>query len=106
MNVIDDRFLFHTVGMKFNDGVYRKVTGASAKHLRSNDVACACHLFKTHELEPKDLLAARVENIAVRLLQLAGSITTPSDSFLEHLLKPISVLYCSAQPVEYSQETT
>jgi len=106
MNVIDDIFLFHTVGMKFNDGVYRKVTGASAKHFRSNDVAYAYPLFKTHKLEPKDLQAVRVENIPVRLLQSAGSmITSQVTAFLEHLLKPISVLYCSVQPVEYCQDS-
>jgi len=93
--------------MKFNDGVYRKVTGASAKHFRSNDVVQAYPLFKTHKLEPKDLQAARAENIPVRVLQSAESITTSRVSaFLEHLLKPISsVLCCSAQPVEYCQDS-
>jgi len=54
----------------------------------------------------KDLQAARVEDIPVRLLQSAGSITTSRvTAFLEHLLKPISVLHCSAQPVEYCQDS-
>jgi len=73
--------------MKFNDGVYRKATGANAKHFRSNDVEYAYPLFKTHKLEPKDLQAVRAENVPVRLLQSAGSITTSQvTTFLEYLL--------------------
>jgi len=57
--------------------------------------------IKTHKLEPKDLQAARVENIPGRLLQSAGSITTfRVTAFLEHLFKAYQrALLCPASGI-------
>lgn len=53
MNVLDNKPLLHAIGMKFNDGVHCKVTGASDKGFQCNNVTYAYPLFKIHKMEPK-----------------------------------------------------
>ena len=51
------------------------------------------------------MLHAEVADIPVRLLQSAGNVPTSSITvFLEVLLKPISVQYCSGSPIKFCKD--
>jgi len=96
LKIVNDCMLLHTTGMKLYEKLYRTVPGAIAKSFRCNTPAYAYPLFKTHKLPVEELLHAEVADIPVRLLQSVGNIPTSRiTTFLEVLLKPISVQYCS-----------
>ena len=106
LKIVNDCMLLHTTGMKLYEKLYRKIPGAIAKFFRCNTPAYAYPLFKTHKLPVEELLHAEVADIPVRLLQSAGNIPTSRiTAFLEVLLKPISVQYCSGSPNEFCKDS-
>ena len=106
LKIVNDCMLLHTTGKKLYEKLYRKVPGAIAKFFRWNTPAYAYPLFKTHKLPVEELLYAEVADIPVRLLQSAGNIPTSRiTAFLEVLLKPISVQYCSGSLNEFCKDS-
>nr|CAB3263302.1 uncharacterized protein LOC108950347 [Phallusia mammillata] len=104
--VINEDFLAHTVGIKFENGIYRHISGPSAKYFSIYNTAYAYPLFKTHKLLQEHLHTIKAIDIPIRLLQAAGQITTSRvTAFLEYLLKPVSVNYCKSVVDEYCQDT-
>jgi len=100
LKIVNDCMLLHTTGTK----LYRKVPRAIATFLRCNTPAYAYPLFKTHKLSVEELLHAEVADIPMRLLQSAGNIPKSCiTAFLEVLLKPISIKYCSGSPNDFAK---
>ena len=63
-------------------------------------------LFKTHKYQEKELEYMNIENIQTRLVQSAGdTFLSKITSFLEYLLKPISVDYCKTTINEYCRDS-
>ena len=105
-NCINDHLLKHTIGMKFENNKYSKITGAIAKNFVCNQAAYAYPLFKTHKLSNHLLKDVSIFDIPTRLLQSAGNITTSRiTSFLEMFLNPISISYCKYEINEYCKDS-
>ena len=115
-DVVNDTLLKHVVGMKciekWDDDmkcmkkVYNKVPGLNAKHFKCNEPAYAYPLFKTHKLEYADLRNTCVFDIPTRLLQSAGNITTSRvTTFIEMILQPVSIKFCSYGINEYCRDS-
>ena len=50
LNYIDNKLLFHTMGLKCNNNMYHKTSGLTAKYFSCYVLAYAYPLFKTHKL--------------------------------------------------------
>ena len=106
IGVIDDVFLKHIIGVKKYGRKYPKIPGVIAKHFTCNQPAYAYPLFKTHKLDPNVLQTTPILDIPLRLLQSAGTITTSRiTAFFEHLLSPISVIFCKYKFEEYCRDS-
>jgi len=98
--------LFHTSGINYKNGRYLKTKGLLSKHFICNNPAYAYPLFKTHKLSDIELQNTDVEYIPTRLLQSTGQITKSHiTAFLEIILQPISVQYCSLDIREHCKDS-
>ena len=105
-NIIDDKLLLHTTGIKIKNNKYEHVKGQKAKYFNVKNLAYAYPLFKTHKLNQDELKSTKIENIPVRLLQAAGNIAISRfTAFLEYILKPISIEFCKSTIDEYCRDS-
>ena len=106
LNCIDDKILKHTVGIRFKNGIYSKIKGTIAKNFHCNVPAYAYPLFKTHKIDKLKIKNTPIYEIPTRLIQSAGKITTSRiTSFLEMLIKPISIKFCKYEINEYCKDS-
>ena len=63
-------------------------------------------LFKTHKIEKSKIKNTPIYEIPTRLIQSAGKVTTSRiTSFLEMLIKPISIKFCKYEINEYCKDS-
>ena len=104
--VVDDEMLLLVSGMKSKNKTYYKVTGSKAKYFACNEAAYSYPLFKTHKINQSLLHQVNILEIPTRLLQAAGNITTSrTTAFLEMVLQPISIKFCSYKVDEYCRDS-
>lgn len=107
--VINEEFLLHTVGIKFENGFYRHISGPSAKYFSVSNTAYAYPLFKTHKLLEEQLRTVEAIDIPTRFLQAAGQITTSRvTAFLEYDSSPkvLTIANLQLMNIAKTQSTT
>ena len=106
LNYINNKLLFHTTGLKYNNNTYHKTSSLTAKHFSSYVPVYAYPLLKTHKSTNEELCIRAVTKFLISLLQSAGDITTSCiTAFLELPLNSISENFCPNSTNENCQDS-
>lgn len=104
---IDEKILYITTGYKRNiNSQMRKITGPQAKYFSNSQTGYVYPLFKTHKVDKENLSTYSINQIPTRLVQATGNAyLSRITSFIEEILKPISVRYCKTKVNEYCKDS-